>query len=284
MTEKVFACVDGSRSSESVCDHAAWACQRLGAPLTLLHVIRNPHGEREPDYSGNLSLGNREELLQELVELEEKRGKLAREQGKAVLADAISRVEAAGVENPGRLLRNGDITEALANLEEDMRLLVLGKQGKDGDVVTRHIGSHLESIIRTLHRPMLVVPLQFRVPERFLIAYDGSATADKVVERLARSSLLDGAEAHLLMVGAETDANREKLATPRGRLEKQGFKVTTAVKSGQVNEVVCDYREAHDIHLLAMGAYGHSRLRQFFVGSTTTHMIMRSPIPLLILR
>ncbi|MCK8516337.1 universal stress protein [Methylonatrum kenyense] len=284
MTEKVFACVDGSRSSESVCDHAAWACQRLNAPMTLLHVIRNPHGERDPDYSGSLSLGNREELLRELVELEERRGKLVREQGKAVLADAIARVQTAGVENPGKLLRNGDITEALAALEADMRLLVLGKQGKDGAMVSRHIGSHLESIIRTLHAPMLVVPLQFRAPDRFLIAYDGSDTADKVVERLGRSSLLDRTEAHILMVGAETDANREKLAGPRARLERQGFQVTTAVKSGDVNEVVCDYREAHDIHLLAMGAYGHSRLRQFFVGSTTSHMIMRSPIPLLILR
>ena len=284
MNEKVFACVDGSRSSASVCDHAAWACQRLDAPMTLVHVVRNPHGEREPDYSGNLGLGAREHLLEELVELEEKRGKLVREQGRAVLADAIARVSAAGVENPGRLLRNGDITEALSTLEEDTRLLVLGKQGKDGDVVSRHIGSHLESIIRTLHAPMLVVPLEFRAPERFLIAYDGSATADKVVDRLAGSDLLVGLEAHILMVGAETDANREKLETPRARLEKRGFSVTTAVKSGDVNEVVCDYRGANDIHLLAMGAYGQSRLRQFFVGSTTSHMIMRSPIPLLILR
>jgi Universal stress protein UspA and related nucleotide-binding proteins len=33
-----------------------------------------------------------------------------------------------------------------------------------------------------------------------------------------------------------------------------------------------------------MGAYGHSRIRQFFVGSTTTNMIRTTPTPLLLLR
>jgi len=33
-----------------------------------------------------------------------------------------------------------------------------------------------------------------------------------------------------------------------------------------------------------MGAYGHSKIRQFLVGSTTTAMIEASKTPLLILR
>jgi nucleotide-binding universal stress UspA family protein len=33
-----------------------------------------------------------------------------------------------------------------------------------------------------------------------------------------------------------------------------------------------------------MGAYGHSRIRQFFVGSTTTEILARTSRPLLLLR
>ena len=38
------------------------------------------------------------------------------------------------------------------------------------------------------------------------------------------------------------------------------------------------------IGLLVMGAYGHSRIRQFLVGSTTTSMIRSTTTPLLLLR
>jgi nucleotide-binding universal stress UspA family protein len=33
-----------------------------------------------------------------------------------------------------------------------------------------------------------------------------------------------------------------------------------------------------------MGAYGHSRIRQLLIGSTTTAMIRHSTVPLLLLR
>ena len=48
--------------------------------------------------------------------------------------------------------------------------------------------------------------------------------------------------------------------------------------------MLCDYQREHAIELLVMGAYGHSRIRQFLVGSTTTAMIRRAQSPLLLLR
>lgn len=37
----VTACIDGSACAPAVCDYAAWASQRLNAPLTFLHVLIN---------------------------------------------------------------------------------------------------------------------------------------------------------------------------------------------------------------------------------------------------
>ena len=281
---KIIAAIDGSRSSESVCDHAAWASQRLGAPLALLHVARTPHADKEADYSGNLTIGNRKQLLDEMVELEEQRNRLLREQGKVILADAFERVKAQGVGEAERLLRHGGITESLNKLQADARMVILGKQGKEGDMVERHVGSHLESLIRTLKTPLLVVPLEYREPKRFMIAYDGSATAQKVVDKVAASPLLKGLPAHILLVGDDDSANQAKVGKAQAQLVEQGFEVSTAIRSGDVSEVICAYRKEHDIHLMAMGAFGHSLLRRFFVGSTTTRMIMESQMPLLILR
>ena len=281
---KVIAAIDGSRSSASVCDHAAWASTRMGVPLALLHVIRTPHADKEADYSGNLTIGNRQQLLKEMVELEEQRNRLLREQGKVLLADAFERVQGQGVAEAERLLRHGGITENLGQLQDDARLVVLGKQGKDGDMVERHVGSHLESLIRTLKTPVLVTPLEFRQPERFLIAYDGSASAQKVVDKVALSPLLKGLDAHILLVGEDNSANRSKLSKAREQLAEQGFEVTSTIRSGDVSEVICAYSKEQEIQLMAMGAFGHSLLRRFFVGSTTTRMIMEAQIPLLVLR
>ena len=39
MNNTVIACVDGSPSTRPVCEYAAWAAGKLGAPLALLHVL-----------------------------------------------------------------------------------------------------------------------------------------------------------------------------------------------------------------------------------------------------
>lgn len=281
---KIIACIDGSRSSPYVCDYAAWAARRLDAPLTMLHVTNNPHAKQRIDMSGNISLGSREHLLDEMVELEEARGKLVREQGKVILADAITRVQGHGIAEVGRLLRHGNLTEVLGGMQDEMRMAILGKQGKDGDMIARHIGSHLENIIRTLERSILVCPLGYREPERFMIAYDGSATADKVVDRVAASPLLRGLPVHVLMVGEDNAVNQDRIDGALRTLRQHCFEVLARIQPGEVEDTVCDYRKEMDMHLMAMGAYGHSRIRQFFVGSTTTKMIMKSPMPLVILR
>ncbi|MBK4355782.1 universal stress protein, partial [Enterobacter hormaechei] len=44
------------------------------------------------------------------------------------------------------------------------------------------------------------------------------------------------------------------------------------------------YAEENAVDLIVMGAYGHSRLRQFFIGSHTSEMLQKTQQPLLILR
>ena len=39
MNNRVIACVDGSPSTRSVCEYAAWAAAKLGVPLVLMPVL-----------------------------------------------------------------------------------------------------------------------------------------------------------------------------------------------------------------------------------------------------
>jgi nucleotide-binding universal stress UspA family protein len=281
----VIACIDGSRITLAVCDYAAWASRRLDAPLNFLHVLGRSEYPIPADLSGNIGLGSREHLLQELAELDEKRSKLALEQGRLMLDAAKARAVADGVASPiTSRQRHGELVDTLIELESDIRLLVMGRQGEQGDNVGEHVGSHLENVVRTLHRPILVIPADYTEPQRILIAFDGSATTRKAVEMVAASPLFRGLPCHLVMVGADKAEAREQLNWAQATLEGSGFEVTASLRAGQVEDVLCGYRTEHDIDLIVMGAYGHSKIREFLVGSTTTRLIRQSKIPLLLLR
>ncbi|MGA6100003.1 universal stress protein [Stutzerimonas marianensis] len=281
---QVMACIDGSPQAAAVCDCAAWASRKLDAPLTLLHVLDQQQYPAAGNLSGIIGLGSREYLLEELAALDEKRSKLALEEGRMMLDAARQRAITAGVAQPDVRQRHGDLVESLRELESDIRLLVIGKQGEDSGADTALIGSHLESVIRTLHRPILVTPTGFTAPDRVMLAFDGSATTRKGVEMIASSPLFKGIPIHLVMVGADTGDSRALLESARDALRAAGFEVQIAIRAGEVEPTLHAYQAEHRIGLLVMGAYGHSRIRQFLVGSTTTNMIRTTTTPLLLLR
>jgi len=279
-----MACIDGSPQAAAVCDCSAWASKRLDAPLTLLHVLDRQQYPVSGDLSGIIGLGSREFLLQELATLDEKRAKLALEEGRMMLDSARQRAISAGVAQPECRQRHGDLIESLRDLQDETRLLVIGRQGEDSGDAIQHIGSQLENVIRTMQRPILVAPGDFSAPQSVMLAFDGSATSRKGVEMLAGSPLFKGMPIHLVMVAADTAENQAQLENARGVLTAAGFNVEIAIRAGEVEPTLHAYQAEHGIDLLVMGAYGHSRIRQFFVGSTTTNMIRTTSTPLLLLR
>lgn len=279
----IIACIDGSPSTPAVCDYAAWASQQLSAPLVLLHVLDRALYPQSGDLSGNIGLDSREQLLEELAKLDEKRARLARQQGDLTLDAARQRVLDAGYAEPQVMHRHGNLVETLLEQESDLRLLVIGKRGEDSTRPSQVIGSQLESAIRSMRRPVLVTPTHFKIPRSVLLAFDGSATADKGIDMICASPLLQGLPIHLVMVGAN-NSQQQQLAAAAERLQAAGFEVHTAALSGEIEDSLLAYQQEHQLDLLAMGAYGHSRIREFFIGSTTTTMLHRCKTPLLMLR
>jgi hypothetical protein len=87
-----MACIDGSP--------LILASRQMDAPLDFLHVLGRSEYPIPTDFSGNIGLGSREALLQELATLDQKRSKLALEQGWLMLEAAKARAVADGVAAP----------------------------------------------------------------------------------------------------------------------------------------------------------------------------------------
>lgn len=282
---KLIALVDGSVYARSVCDHAAWIAQRTGSTVELLHVLGRRETASAPvDLSGSLSLGARTALLEELSALDEQRGKLAQKRGRAILDDAKARIEAAGAAEVTTRLRIGDVVEAVAESEADADLVIIGKRGEAADFAKLHLGSNLERVARTSRNPVFVTSRAFKPIERFLIAYDGGASSMKAVDHVARSPLFAGLQGRVLTVGADTEETRRQLADAQAVLTGGGHVVRGDVVQGHRETVIAQTVESEAIDLLVMGAYGHSRIRNLIIGSTTAEMLRSCKIPVMLFR
>ncbi|MDF1832579.1 MAG: universal stress protein [Porticoccaceae bacterium] len=279
----VIACIDGSSAAASVCDYAAWAAARLSAPLTLLHVLDQSRYPVENDLSGKLGVDAREHLLSELAELDIRRNKLALEQGALMLEEARQRVVASGIADPVLRQRHGHLLDSLAELEDDTRLLVIGKQGEEhSDSV--HIGDNVERLVRALHRPILIALGEFKPPQVVMLAFNSSEITRKGVELLANSPLFKGLSVHLVSVGKDAQALKKDMEWAEKAICEAGHDIQCTVIDGEIEPALHDYQQAHNVDMVVMGAYGHSRLREFFVGSTTNNMIKNATVPHLLLR
>jgi nucleotide-binding universal stress UspA family protein len=277
----ILTCTDGSLYSPSVYQHAAWAASRIGASIHVLHVIERAESRDVRDLSGSIGFDANTELLEELAKHDESHARVARLRGKAILDDATRQLAGHEVSTTQR---HGSVVETLAEFEAGASLVVIGKRGEHADFAKGHLGSNLERVIRSAKIPVLVAAREFKPVERFLIAFDGGASSLKAIHHAATNPLLKGLDCHLLMVGKKDGEYARALEHAATALRGAGFHVTADLLPGDPDEVIASQVIAREIGLLVMGAYGHSRVRQFILGSTTTHLIRTCQVPVMLFR
>lgn len=282
---KLIALIDGSTYSESVLDHAAWVATTIGASVDVVHVIgRRDLSSAPVDFSGNLEVGAQSLLMDELAEHDAQRAKLAQQRGRLIVDNGVARLLAAGVGQVHAKLRTGDIVDAVHELEADADLVLIGKRGEAADFAKLHLGSNLERVARVSRKPVLVASRAFKPIGRFLIAFDAGESVMKAINHIAAGALFPGLACTMIMVGRETPENRGKLESSVDILRRAGFSVDPIIEDGEPEKVIAAHAEAEHIDLLVMGAYGHSRIRNFIIGSTTTEMIRSVKIPVMLFR
>ena len=283
--KNLMAFIDGSIYAKSVCDHAAWMAGRTGGAVELVHVLGRHGMSSEPEnLSGSIGPDARASLLEELAELDASKARLSQKRGRAILDDAKQRLSEAGVSDVTTRLRLGDIDEAVEDLEAQADVIVIGKRGGGADFNKLHLGSQLERVVRSSHRPVLVTSRAFKPIHRFLVAFDGGPSVIKAVETIARNRIFADLECELLRVGEATPESTRQMDASASLLRAAGYQVKTKFESGQPETVITREVETDAYELMIMGAFGHSRIRHLIIGSTTTEMIRSCKIPVLLFR
>lgn len=283
-TNTLIALVDGSAYSESVCHHAAWVAGKNGWKVKIYHVMGRRDSVEKQDLSGAIRLGARTRLLEQLSELDSQRAKLGHDHGRAILDDARKLITSGGDIEVETRLRQGDLVETVTAKEETGEMIVIGKRGEAAGLAMEHLGSNLERIVRASHKPVLIANRAFKAVEKVLVAFDGGASALKAVDHIARSPLFAGLKVSLVFAGKDSPEIRRSLEDASATLKAGGFEADIIIRDGEPEKVLAQITKKEEHELLVMGAYGHSRVRAFIIGSTTTEMIRSCRVPILIMR
>ena len=197
--------------------------------------------------------------------------------------DAKGLLDGAGV-SASEHLRHGDLIEAISEREGEAQMILIGKRGEAADFAKGHLGSNLERVVRATSKPLFIASRAFRPVENVLIAYDGSASAMRAVDYVARSPIYAGLGIRIVTVGSETDSAKKGLADAKAMLSAAGLDADIAILPGQPEEALGKLVEEDGFDHLVMGASGHSRLRSLFVGSTSMEMIRTCKVPILLVK
>jgi nucleotide-binding universal stress UspA family protein len=283
MINTILIPVDGSANSQTAVDFGLYIAPKLDATLAGLHVIDVYliQGPMMTDISATVGMPPYDGFF-EAVETS------LQEKADAVLKDFDERCRAAGARCISKKTI-GKISDTIIEEAQDADLILMARKGehfhlKEGGL----LGSVAEDVIRHSGKPVLVTPENFREIESMGLAYDGSASAQKALQLSLSLSVKTKWPITVLIItpdakkAAQLSLQIEDMNQPDGDREQADCEVI--VLSGKEPEEILKFIHEGAVELMVMGAYGHNRLRELLLGSTTSHILKKSPIPVLLIR
>jgi len=280
MYQNILVCTDGSPAADAAADYAIWFGKRLKARLRALYVtdVRLLEGPWIADFSGAIGAQPYAALLPQLQQIQ-------REKAATVLAAVKKRCRDSGV-SCETSYETGSLAPIILEQEGTADLIVLGQRGEHAAWLAGALGSSVEHVVRASVKPCLVTPGKFRQIQHVLIAYDGSEESSKALRAGIALVPALGAKVTITTVaalGAE-DAASQALHKAKQQAAEAGVTANLETLHGDPETKILELKESIGADLIVMGAYGHTRIREFILGSTTSHVLRKSDVPVLLVR
>ena len=274
----MLVALDGSEQSGAAAAGAIWLAKRLEATLVGLHVIDvvSIEGSFFHDISGSLGFEPYLDFSSKMQEALEARGKM-------ILDDFASACSRQGLRAETGLT-TGIVANQICSRARTADLVVMGHRGVNARFSTGLLGSTAEGVTRKSPRPVLVAPGPFREVSRPLLAYDGSDRASAALHAAAefcRSLDLPLTVAHF---NRDKAAGEPVLEEATHYLAAYKIRVTSTLLPDPPHQGIVDTLQRDGYDLLFIGAFGHSRIVEMVLGSTTEFVLRNSPVPVFLSR
>jgi len=280
MVKNILIPTDGSDFGKTAIAYGISIARKLGAGLLGLHVvdIRLLQGPVFTDLSGSMGIPSYQEFLPAIESSLEAKAE-------TILGAFREQCEAAGIHVQTKKV-TGVIDESI--IEEGRTCcdwILLAQRGEhfhmgDGAI----LGSTAQSVVRSSGKPVLVTPGEFREIESMAIAYDGSLPAHNALKLAAELSAAASWPLSVVIVSNDQCLAAEMAQKAEDFLSPRKIDSTVLILNGKEDRELLRYIREGAVELLVMGAFGHNRLRELLVGSTTSMIIRKSTIPVLLTR
>ncbi len=273
MFKSLLLAVDASHYSEVCTRYAMEHAKLLGAKITGLSVIDRkeiaiiypyyyPSADFPPVFDESIQENN--ELFQEQKERAE---------------EILSKVESKCLQMDipfSREIREGLVSEVILDEAQSCDMLFAGQRGSGAQFSTGFIGSNLEKVIRHSSMPVIITPHSYRTLQKILVCFDGSEYALRALRaavHLAVSCPKGSITFKLLVVNnSEEEAQIIAQAALKYLDAYQMHDIFIHRTGDTVKQIISCVKE-EDIDLVAIGAYGQSRIREWVLGSTTESIL-----------
>jgi nucleotide-binding universal stress UspA family protein len=265
----ILVIADDAKSAPARYDVAA-ALARDGAHVVALHVMERPYMPAALAHAAYAAPSTvmdwQESVIGERLELT-----------KRMLQEAEQRN---GVKFEWRQVK-GDAVNVILQHGQYADLIVTSQATTDEDTI---LDVMPEEVIMGAGRPVLLVPRYGKFPrvgERVLIAWNHGREASRAVHDAL--PLLKEAETVRIME-VNPKGNHIAGADIATHLARHGVKAevgSAAATDMKVGDVILSRAADLGADLLVMGAYGHSRLREYTFGGVTLHILRHMTIPVL---
>jgi len=278
MIKNILVPLDGSEHSKAALEYGIWLCEKFDGTLIGQHIIDtiSIEGSFFHDISGSLG-------FEPYLDFSTKMREVLEERGKVILEDFSARCQRRGIRCQTRL-DMGLIANEICERSKLADLVVIGHRGINEEFSTGLLGKTAETVTRKCPRPVFVSTKNFKPIGKPLLAYDGSQRASSAMESAAEfcSSLR-------LPLAVLTVAKEEKLAEAllqqaRSYLSSYSVEVEYEIARGYPEQKIIEYLVHFGYDLLFIGAYGHRRIIEMVLGSTTEYVLRNSPCPVFLNR
>ena len=279
IAEKILIPTDGSDYGKTAIEYGIYIAKRLNAQLIGLHVvdIRLMQGPVFTDISGSVGLPPYQEFLPAL------QGGFD-ERAETILQAFKTRCEQSGL-HPEIKKAVGIIDQTIIEEGGNADWILIAQRGEHfhsgGSSI---LGSVAESVVRNSGKPVMVTPATFREIESMGLAYDGSAPAHKALKLAAELSEQTSWPLTVIIITDNHDMGASLTKKVEDFLEPLKIDSAIIILRGKENREIIKFIKEGSVELMVMGAYGHNRLRELILGSTTSSVIRKSTIPVLLTR
>jgi nucleotide-binding universal stress UspA family protein len=279
MIKNILVALDGSEHARTALRYALWLAEHFHAQLSGLHVIDvvSVEGPFFQDISGALGFEPYFDVAGRVREALQERGQHLLEEFAVACQERSIPCEAHCI--------TGIIANEICEHTRVADLVVIGHRGVNEKFSTGLLGGTAESVARKSPRPVFVSPMQFNPIQRPLLAYDGSQRASAALQSAAEFCAVMDLPLTVLHVKPREGVDEGRiLDEARHYLGSYGIQPTFLSLSGYPYEqiVECVKERGHD--LLFIGAYGHSRIIEMVLGSTTEYVLRNTPCPVFLSR